>query len=299
MPTRDCLALSFELRGPRPAARRGRLPDLRRLRGHLQRRARRCGARAGRRRGAAVARDATAGAVCRRCGRRPTQRRAWPARSSSNADRIEPQLLGARAWEREWLRDFHALRFGSPVVDLPAPRAGERARRGRRDARSGARLRHRHASLAPRCAWSGSTPHVTPAHDAHRLRLGLRNTGHRRRAARRRPRGRLRHRPAGAAGDRRERRRQWRRRATLACTPMRRTLPSANRRAGGQHSRRAPVRTGRAALPDWSAPGGQILLAGILAEQAEVVAEAYAPWFDIAPWAERDGWVALAGNRKS
>jgi ribosomal protein L11 methyltransferase len=45
--------------------------------------------------------------------------------------------------------------------------------------------------------------------------------------------------------------------------------------------------------------GGWILLAGILAEQAETVAQAYAPWFDIAPSGQRDGWVALAGARKS
>src|SRR3977135_1175074 len=49
----------------------------------------------------------------------------------------------------------------------------------------------------------------------------------------------------------------------------------------------------------WVRPGGQLLLAGILAEQAEVVAAAYAPWVDITPWGERDGWVALAGNRNT
>ncbi len=48
---------------------------------------------------------------------------------------------------------------------------------------------------------------------------------------------------------------------------------------------------------EWVCAGGQILLAGILAEQAQGVTDAYAPWFDIAPWAQREGWVALAGNR--
>jgi ribosomal protein L11 methyltransferase len=46
-------------------------------------------------------------------------------------------------------------------------------------------------------------------------------------------------------------------------------------------------------------PGGQVLLAGILAEQAAAVTAAYATWFDIAPAAERDGWVALSGTRGS
>ena len=46
-------------------------------------------------------------------------------------------------------------------------------------------------------------------------------------------------------------------------------------------------------------PGGSIVLAGILAGQAEAVADVYAPWFDMARCAEREGWVALAGTRKS
>jgi ribosomal protein L11 methyltransferase len=34
-------------------------------------------------------------------------------------DRVDRQLIGARAWEREWLRDFHALRFGSRLWICP------------------------------------------------------------------------------------------------------------------------------------------------------------------------------------
>jgi ribosomal protein L11 methyltransferase len=45
-------------------------------------------------------------------------------------------------------------------------------------------------------------------------------------------------------------------------------------------------------------PGGALLLAGILADQAEVVAAVYAPWFDIGPYKARGDWVALAGTRK-
>jgi ribosomal protein L11 methyltransferase len=45
--------------------------------------------------------------------------------------------------------------------------------------------------------------------------------------------------------------------------------------------------------------GGTAVLAGILAEQAEAVADAYAPWFDIVRYGEREGWVALAGTRNS
>ena len=45
-------------------------------------------------------------------------------------------------------------------------------------------------------------------------------------------------------------------------------------------------------------PGGKIVLAGLLATQADEVTRAHAPWFDITPFATRDGWTALAGRRK-
>jgi ribosomal protein L11 methyltransferase len=45
------------------------------------------------------------------------------------------------------------------------------------------------------------------------------------------------------------------------------------------------------------APNGYLVLSGILARQADEVATAYAPFIKMAVWAERDGWVALAGQR--
>ena len=48
-----------------------------------------------------------------------------------------------------------------------------------------------------------------------------------------------------------------------------------------------------------TAPGGKIVLAGLLAAQADEVTRAHAPWFDIAPFATRDGWTALAGSRRA
>jgi ribosomal protein L11 methyltransferase len=44
--------------------------------------------------------------------------------------------------------------------------------------------------------------------------------------------------------------------------------------------------------------GGALLLAGMLARQADEVAQAYRPWFDIGPAAEREGWSLLAGRRR-
>jgi ribosomal protein L11 methyltransferase len=43
--------------------------------------------------------------------------------------------------------------------------------------------------------------------------------------------------------------------------------------------------------------GGRIALAGILVAQCADVIAAYAPWFTIDRWRERDGWVLLAGTR--
>ena len=45
-------------------------------------------------------------------------------------------------------------------------------------------------------------------------------------------------------------------------------------------------------------PGGRLALSGILAEQGEEVAAAYAKDFDLDPIANRDGWVRISGRRR-
>jgi ribosomal protein L11 methyltransferase len=45
--------------------------------------------------------------------------------------------------------------------------------------------------------------------------------------------------------------------------------------------------------------GGRIALSGILDAQADDVAAAYKPWFTLAVWRRRDGWVLLAGEREA
>lgn len=52
----------------------------------------------------------------------------------------------------------------------------------------------------------------------------------------------------------------------------------------------APMLSGRVA------PGGSLILSGVLARQAEEVAAAYAPFIKLGVWAELDGWVALHGR---
>jgi ribosomal protein L11 methyltransferase len=52
----------------------------------------------------------------------------------------------------------------------------------------------------------------------------------------------------------------------------------------------APMLGGRVA------PGGALVLSGVLAEQANDVAAAYAPFINMSVSTELDGWVALAGR---
>ncbi|MCB1624682.1 MAG: 50S ribosomal protein L11 methyltransferase [Pseudomonadales bacterium] len=46
------------------------------------------------------------------------------------------------------------------------------------------------------------------------------------------------------------------------------------------------------------APGGRLLLAGLLQHQAAEVIAAQAPWFDVRPYRQRDNWIALAARRR-
>ena len=52
----------------------------------------------------------------------------------------------------------------------------------------------------------------------------------------------------------------------------------------------APMLAGRVA------PGGSLVLSGVLDRQAEEVIAAYAPYIALTVWAEHEGWVALAGQ---
>ena len=53
----------------------------------------------------------------------------------------------------------------------------------------------------------------------------------------------------------------------------------------------------RATLATLVRGGGETLLCGILADQQSEVADAYAKWFDMRRFAQREGWVALIGTR--
>ncbi len=52
----------------------------------------------------------------------------------------------------------------------------------------------------------------------------------------------------------------------------------------------APMLAGRVA------PGGSLVLSGVLDRQAQEVIAAYAPYLELSVWAEHEGWVTLAGR---
>jgi ribosomal protein L11 methyltransferase len=47
------------------------------------------------------------------------------------------------------------------------------------------------------------------------------------------------------------------------------------------------------------APGGALVLSGILVRQADEVAAAYAPFLNMSVWADHEGWVVLSGHSAS
>src|SRR3546814_1392684 len=47
------------------------------------------------------------------------------------------------------------------------------------------------------------------------------------------------------------------------------------------------------------APGGHLVLSGVLERQAQEVAKAYAPWLEMDVWRAREGWVCLHGRRSA
>jgi len=55
----------------------------------------------------------------------------------------------------------------------------------------------------------------------------------------------------------------------------------------------APMLSGRVA------PGGAMVLSGVLARQADEVIASYAMHIPLSVWAEREGWVALAGRKEN
>jgi ribosomal protein L11 methyltransferase len=60
-----------------------------------------------------------------------------------------------------------------------------------------------------------------------------------------------------------------------------------------------PLLTLAPRLADLVLPGGDLVLSGLLANQADAVASRYAPWFDMAMPVQREDWVRLHGRKRA
>jgi ribosomal protein L11 methyltransferase len=209
--------------------------------------------------------------------------------------RFAVERLADRAWEREWLRDFHALRFGRRLWICPHHESV---------ADDGAVVVRLDPGMAFGTGTHPSTALCLEWLDAH-LRPGARvidygsgsgilglaaaQLGALRVDAYDIDPQALRATAENAAANGVQQ--CLRVHATATALPRTTDLLIANILAGTlcdlAPGLAARVRT-----------GGQIVLAGILSEQAEGVAAAYAPWCDISLCGARAGWVALAGTRK-
>ena len=258
---------------------------------------RRAAARAGARRDAAVAGGAAAGIV--RPGRKdPALLAATLAAVLGLApESVAVEHVEDRAWEREWLKDFRPMRLRPAPLGLPRGPAARGAGRGRARTRPRARLRHRHAcdhgtlprmagrrrsGAASACSTTAAVPGSWPSPRSSSARpRDSPSTSIRRRCTRR---ARMPRRTGSAERiDDRRTRRATSPAASTSCSPT--SCPAR------WSSSRRPRAAGRA--------GGAVVLAGMLSAQADEVAQAYRPWFDIGPVAEREGWILLAGRRRA
>ena len=209
------------------------------------------------------------------------------------ASAIRAEHLGNRVWEREWLRDFHAMRFGRRLWIVPHHEAAPE-----QDEAVIVRLdpglafgTGTHASTALCLTWLDA--HFLPGATLIDYGCGSGVLGI---AAAR----------LGAASV-----------EAFDIDPQALIATRDNAAANGV-SDRIHVHESAAALPaadvvvanilagtlvelahdlvTLTRPGGVLLLAGILRQQAHEVRAGFAPWVDLSVCGERDGWSALAGT---
>ena len=60
-----------------------------------------------------------------------------------------------------------------------------------------------------------------------------------------------------------------------------------------------PLRVLAPLLAAHTAPGGSLVLAGILDDQADEIIARYREWFDLRVWRREEGWACIAGERRA
>jgi ribosomal protein L11 methyltransferase len=220
---------------------------------------------------------------------------ALAARLGIDAQRIEVSSVGDRVWEREWLADFHAMRFGRRLWVAPSHEPV---------AEAGAAV----VQLDPGLAF-GTGTHATTAlclewldgealEGARVIDYGcgsgilaiaaLRLGAHSAIAWDIDPQALL------ATRDNAQRN---------SVSDRLQIAPAEDAILPGAHVLLANILAGPlvqlarrfAALVR---PGGRLALCGLLENATDEVTRAYAPWFDTDRFGSRDGWVCLAGVRR-
>jgi ribosomal protein L11 methyltransferase len=217
------------------------------------------------------------------------------ARLGLDAGRIEARCIADRVWEREWLKDFHAMRFGRRLWICPqhesvdAPDAvvvrldpGLAFGTGTHPSTALCLQWLDGAALAGRSVIDYGCGSGVLAIAA--ARLGAANVA----AFDIDPQALIATRENAAANEVSTRVHAVERAADL---PPEADVLLANILAGTLVEL-APRLAARVR------PDGALLLAGILEIQSEAVTTAYKPWFDMDIFGSRDGWVALRGTRR-
>ncbi len=210
-------------------------------------------------------------------------------------EHITARLLEDRAWEREWLRDFHAMRFGARLWVCPHHERVPDAHAVVVKLDPGLAFgTGTHASTALCLAWLDA--HLAPGTRVVDFGCGS---------------GVLAVAAAllGAAEVH-----------AFDIDPQALTATAENAAANGV-APRVQVHAVAGTLPSTNdvllanilastlcalapqfahavAAGGTVVLAGLLEHEVSDVTAAYSPWFDVSRFGARDGWAALSGRRR-
>ena len=210
-------------------------------------------------------------------------------------ERFVVETLADRAWEREWLRDFHPMCFGKRL--WVSPHHAHVHTPGAVIVRLDPGLAFgtgTHATTAMCLAWLDQHAHDVPLAIDYGCGSGVLAVAAVKLGAREAcafdidPQALTATRDNAAANDVDTRVRVV---ATDAELPANADIVLANILCG-------PLCELAPRFAALTRPGGRIVLAGLLATQADEVTRAHLPWFDIEPFASRDGWTALSGTRR-
>jgi ribosomal protein L11 methyltransferase len=218
-----------------------------------------------------------------------------------NPSAISAAPLAERIWEREWLRDFHARRFGERLWVCPSHERIEQPDAVAVALDPGLAFgTGSHASTALCLEWLDAAARATPVSGwppetvidygcgSGVLAIAALKLGARMVCA-------FDHDPQALLATRENGERNGVSAQLRLCTqaeqlPADSDLLMANILA--------PVLIERAAdMATLLRKSGRLVLSGLLAAQEEEVAAAFAKWFHIIRFYSRDGWVALAGRR--